>query len=113
MRSPRTTTMPRCIGGPSTGNTYRAVSVTVSLILALYGSTLRTHDCRLPRSGHNDRMNVLVIGKGGREHALVWKLAQSPRADKGCCAPGNAGTAKDAINGPIEPHEVDKLIRFA
>jgi phosphoribosylamine--glycine ligase len=58
-------------------------------------------------------MNVLVIGKGGREHALVWKLAQSPRADKVFCAPGNAGTAKDGVNVPIEPHDVDKLIRFA
>src|SRR5437870_4737230 len=58
-------------------------------------------------------MNVLVIGKGGREHALVWKLAQSPRADKVFCAPGNAGTAKDGVNVPIEPHEFDKLIRFA
>jgi len=58
-------------------------------------------------------MNVLVIGKGGREHALVWKLAQSRRAEKVFCAPGNAGSAQDGINVPIEPHEVDKLIRFA
>jgi phosphoribosylamine--glycine ligase len=58
-------------------------------------------------------MNVLVIGKGGREHALVWKLAQSPRADAVFCAPGNAGTARDGVNVPIEPHEFDKLIRFA
>src|SRR5262245_48880180 len=57
--------------------------------------------------------NVLVIGKGGREHALVWKLAQSPRAGKVYCAPGNAGTARDGVNVPIEPHEFDKLIRFA
>lgn len=70
-------------------------------------------NCRRPAPRHNDRMNVLVVGKGGREHALVWKLAQSPRADKVFCAPGNAGTAKDGINLPIEPHEFDKLIRFA
>ncbi|HTK77090.1 MAG TPA: phosphoribosylamine--glycine ligase, partial [Gemmataceae bacterium] len=70
-------------------------------------------DCRRPAPRHNDRMNVLVIGKGGREHALVWKLAQSPRAEKIFCAPGNAGTAKDGVNVPIEPSEVDKLIRFA
>jgi phosphoribosylamine--glycine ligase len=58
-------------------------------------------------------MNVLVIGKGGREHALVWKLAQSPRVDKVYCAPGNAGTALDGVNVPIEVNEFDKLIRFA
>lgn len=58
-------------------------------------------------------MNVLVIGKGGREHALVWKLTQSPRAGKIFCAPGNAGTALDGVNVPIEHTETDKLIRFA
>src|SRR5437763_1965994 len=58
-------------------------------------------------------MNVLVVGRGGREHALVWKLAQSPRAGKVFCAPGNAGTARDGVNVPVEPHEFDKLIRFA
>src|SRR5581483_11393487 len=58
------------------------------------------------------RMNVIVIGKGGREHALVWKLAQSPRAGKVFCAPGNAGTARDGVNVPIDPTEFDKLARF-
>jgi phosphoribosylamine--glycine ligase len=60
-------------------------------------------------------MNVLVIGKGGREHALVWKLAQSPRVKKIFCAPGNAGTALHATNVPIEPviNEFDRLVRFA
>lgn len=58
-------------------------------------------------------MNVLVIGKGGREHALVWKLAQSPLVDKVYCAPGNAGTASDGFNVPIEVADVDGLIKFA
>jgi phosphoribosylamine--glycine ligase len=58
-------------------------------------------------------MKVLVIGKGGREHALVWKLAQSPRVETVYCAPGNAGTAIDGVNVPIEVNEFDKLIRFA
>src|SRR5581483_6366592 len=58
-------------------------------------------------------MKVLVIGKGGREHALVWKLAHSPRVEKVFCAPGNAGTAEDGINVPIEATEIEPLIRFA
>ena len=41
-------------------------------------------------------MNILVIGSGGREHALAWKLAQSPKAQKVYVAPGNGGTARDA-----------------
>ncbi len=58
-------------------------------------------------------MKVLVIGKGGREHALVWKLAQSPRAERVYCAPGNAGTAQDGLNVPIETNDFPALIRFA
>lgn len=58
-------------------------------------------------------MNVLVIGKGGREHALVWKLKQSPRVTKVFCAPGNAGTAVDGVNVAIETHDIPTLIRFA
>jgi phosphoribosylamine--glycine ligase len=61
----------------------------------------------------NDKVNVLVVGKGGREHALVWKLAQSPRAGTVYCAPGNAGTALDGVNVPIEQTNFDRLIRFA
>lgn len=58
-------------------------------------------------------MNVLVIGKGGREHALVWKLKQSPRTGKLFCAPGNAGTsANGATNVPIDPVDADRLARF-
>ncbi len=58
-------------------------------------------------------MKVLVIGKGGREHALVWKLAQSPRVERVYCAPGNAGTAEDGVNVALEPTEFDPLVRFA
>jgi phosphoribosylamine--glycine ligase len=57
-------------------------------------------------------MKVLVIGKGGREHALVWKLAQSPRVDRVYCAPGNAGTALEGVNVPIEGTDFDHLLRF-
>lgn len=57
-------------------------------------------------------MKILVVGKGGREHALVWKLSQSPRVTKVYCAPGNAGTAIDGVNVPIEVNETEKLIKY-
>src|SRR5437879_9608132 len=58
-------------------------------------------------------MKVLVIGKGGREHALVWKLSQSPRVERVYCAPGNAGTATDGVNVPIDANDIEHLVRFA
>lgn len=58
-------------------------------------------------------MKVLVVGKGGREHALVWKLAQSPRVRQVFCAPGNGGTAMEAVNVPIPANDFDALIKFA
>lgn len=58
-------------------------------------------------------MKVLVIGGGGREHALAWKVRQSPRVDKVYCAPGNAGTAKVATNVDISPDDIAGLVRFA
>lgn len=58
-------------------------------------------------------MNVLLIGSGGREHALAWKLAQSKRLGKLFIAPGNPGTAGCGRNVPIAVGETDKLVRFA
>ena len=58
-------------------------------------------------------MKILVVGSGGREHAIVWKLKQSPKADKIYCAPGNAGIAQDAQCVPIGAMEIDKLVDFA
>ncbi|QEH37372.1 Phosphoribosylamine--glycine ligase [Aquisphaera giovannonii] len=58
-------------------------------------------------------MKVLVIGKGGREHALCWKLKQSPRVTAVYCAPGNAGTALDVQNVPIEANDHRGLLQFA
>ncbi len=58
-------------------------------------------------------MKVLVIGQGGREHALVWKLAQSPEVTKVFCAPGNAGTDKDGENVPIADNDIPALLEFA
>lgn len=58
-------------------------------------------------------MKVLVVGGGGREHALAWKLAQSPKVQKIFCAPGNAGTAMLGTNVAIAAEDVDKLLGFA
>jgi len=58
-------------------------------------------------------LKVLVIGSGGREHALCWKIAQSPKAEKIYCAPGNAGTKKIAENVPIPADNITALLDFA
>lgn len=58
-------------------------------------------------------MNILVVGSGGREHAIVTSVAKSPRADKIYCAPGNAGIAALAECVPIGAMEFEKLIAFA
>ncbi|MCS5620751.1 MAG: phosphoribosylamine--glycine ligase [Nitrospinaceae bacterium] len=58
-------------------------------------------------------MRVLVIGGGGREHALIWKISQSPKVTKVFCAPGNAGTAAIANNVPIPADKIDQLLEFA
>ena len=58
-------------------------------------------------------MKVLVIGSGGREHALVWKLRQSPRVSAVFCAPGNGGIAELATCVPIKITEHDALVQFA
>lgn len=58
-------------------------------------------------------MNVLVVGGGGREHALVWKIAQSPRVRKLYCAPGNPGIAAHAELVQIAVDEIEKLLAFA
>jgi phosphoribosylamine--glycine ligase len=58
-------------------------------------------------------VKILVIGNGGREHALAWKLKQSPRVTKLYCAPGNPGTAALATNVPIKAEECEKLAQFA
>jgi len=57
-------------------------------------------------------MKVLVIGGGGREHALVWKLLQSPRVDKVYCAPGNAGISEIAECIDIKPDDIESLLDF-
>jgi phosphoribosylamine--glycine ligase len=58
-------------------------------------------------------MKVLVVGSGGREHALAWKIAQSPRVEAVCCAPGNGGTRLVAENVPIAETDTAGLAAFA
>jgi phosphoribosylamine--glycine ligase len=58
-------------------------------------------------------MKVLVIGGGGREHVLAWKLAQSPRVTQVFCCPGNGGTAGLAENLAIAPDDLEKMADFA
>jgi phosphoribosylamine--glycine ligase len=58
-------------------------------------------------------MKLLIIGSGGREHALVWKLAQSPQVSRLFCAPGNAGIAAVAECVPIGADRIEELVRFA
>ena len=58
-------------------------------------------------------MKVLIVGSGGREHAIAWKVAKSPKVDKIYCAPGNAGIAEFAECVPIGAMEFDKMAAFA
>ena len=58
-------------------------------------------------------MKILIVGSGGREHALAWKIAQSPKVEKIYCAPGNAGIAEYAECVDITAMEFDKLAAFA
>ena len=58
-------------------------------------------------------MKILIVGSGGREHAICWKLSKSPKAEKIYCAPGNAGIAQLAECVPIGAMEFDRLTEFA
>ncbi len=58
-------------------------------------------------------MKILVVGSGGREHALVWKICRSPRVTKVYCAPGNGGTAAIARNVPLAVDDLSALTAFA
>ncbi len=58
-------------------------------------------------------MKVLIVGSGGREHCLAWKIAQSKLVDKIYCAPGNGGTSLVAQNIDIEAGDIERLVEFA
>ena len=65
------------------------------------------------KSSSSDKMRILVIGSGGREHALSWKIAQSPRCEKLYCAPGNGGVSEVAELVDIHVEDIEGLLRFA
>jgi len=58
-------------------------------------------------------MKVLVVGGGGREHAICWKLAQSPKVTELYCAPGNAGIAQVATCVPVSATDVEGMVKWA
>ncbi len=58
-------------------------------------------------------MKVIVVGGGGREHALAWKLGQSPEVDEVICAPGNAGTASLGRNEPVGAEDIEGQLALA
>ena len=58
-------------------------------------------------------MKILVVGSGGREHALCWAIAASPLCDTLYCAPGNGGISREAVCVPIDPLDIDALVNFA
>jgi phosphoribosylamine--glycine ligase len=70
-------------------------------------------DAALFKGTKQNSVKILVIGGGGREHALVWKLRESPRVEKIWCAPGNGGIADDATCLPVESGDVDGLVAIA
>ncbi len=83
-------------------------------------TTRPTFPALLPHSGpvfattesHHD-MKILIVGQGGREHALAWKIRQSPLVKQIFCAPGNAGTALEAVNVDIAATNIEGLVQFA
>src|SRR5882757_8828722 len=71
----------------------------------LHGKIMRT-------TGARERMKVLVIGGGGREHALVWALRKSPQVTEVLCAPGNGGIAQLARCIPVDPGNLHEMVNI-
>src|ERR1700755_2786746 len=70
-------------------------------------------ECGRPGKPGAAVMQILVVGGGGREHALCWSLAASPLCDKLYCAPGNAGIAEQAECVMVGAEDVDGIVAFA
>src|SRR5512132_4257226 len=78
-----------------------------------YGRSPRERQKMCWRAVGRGRMNVLVVGSGGREHALCWALRASPLCDGLVCAPGNAGIAEIAECVHIAAEDIDGLVSLA
>jgi phosphoribosylamine--glycine ligase len=74
---------------------------------------IQNHGSQKDAAGKERDMNILVIGGGGREHCLAWKLGQSSRVSRIYCAPGNGGISRDAACVPIKADDINNLARFA
>src|SRR5437870_2107348 len=92
------------------GRNDNALTGTVGVPLAISNALQRVW---LPLQSNQFPMKILVIGSGGREHALAWKLRQSSHSERIFCAPGNAGTAEIGENVPIPASDLEALVRFA
>src|SRR6185369_1603134 len=104
--------------GQSIDKLSRSLRASGTLTALVLDSRARMLQCALTLPANNLSrvaipMKVLVVGQGGREHALVWKLSQSPSVTRVYCAPGNAGTALDGENVDISATDTDRLVKFA
>lgn len=79
----------------------------------MYGKFVRELKIDWNAAKRGNRMKILIVGNGGREHAIAWKLSQSPRVTKLYCAPGNAGIAKQAECVDIKAEDINNICRFA
>ena len=76
-------------------------------------SSDESHANDIDRNSEAGQMKVLVVGGGGREHALCWTISGSPLVDQLWCAPGNTGIAQDADCVDIGAEDVDALVEFS
>src|SRR5215510_3323909 len=90
----------------------RMVAVPPAAILRAGMAMLHHADPALRPDSASPIMNILLLGSGGREHALAWKIAASPLTERLYCAPGNAGIAREAEIVPLDVADHAAVIAF-